>query len=205
MTTVDDKLKLFAKIVFERVEKDSEKKILSFTHNYDQIVEEEKKNILRQSENHIKQMKKKAENRRSQIISKATIDMQHMLLKKKKEIFDRTVADIKKLAETFTVQHDYIGFLEKCISSSLSQIDCEDVVLFFKPQDIDNYCDKIKEFVSKYKKEGMKVFVDKTDRDIIGGCICEDKGKTMRVDCSIQSLIEEKKSLIGKTLMDNLQ
>lgn len=205
MTTVEDKLRLFAKIVFEKVEKDSEQKVMDFTHSHEKEVEEEKKNILKQSENHIKQARKKAETRKSQIISKATIDMQHTLLKKRKEIFDRMVADIKRLAEAFAAQPDYISFLEKCIEGSLSQIDCKDAVLYFKPQDIDRHSEEIKELILKHKKDDMEVCVDKTDKDIIGGCVCEDRDKTIRIDCSILSLIDENKSLIGKTLMDNLQ
>lgn len=205
MTTVEDKLKVFAKIIFEKVEKDSEEKVEKFTKCHDLMLEQEKKNILKESENMIKQARKKAELKKNEIISKANTDRQHMLLQKRKELFDRMVEYIRNYAVDFTKQPEYLLHLEKCISNGISQIDGDDIMLFFKHNDIEQYGESINEFVCKYKKPGMTISVEETNRDILGGCICEDKSRTMRIDCSMASAIDDNKGLIGKVLMDNLQ
>ena len=205
VTTIDDKLELFAKIVFEKTEKDSEQKIAEFTKVHDDLLEKERQNIIKQTEILVSQMRKKAEFKRNQIISKANIEKQHMVLKKRKELFDRTVKDIRKIGLDFAKQPNYLNFLEKSINNGLSQMEAQEVAAYFKNDDINNLGDRIIEFIEKYKKPYMKIAVIKTDRDILGGCIFEDIDKTLRIDCSIASLIDDNKKLIGKILMDNLQ
>jgi len=205
VTTVEDKLKLFAKIIFEKVEKDSEEKIIEFTKSHDEILEKEKENVLKESESMIKQMRKKAESKRQQIISKANIDKQHALLKKRKELFDRAVDDIRNIASDFTNSPEYLSYLEKSIESSLSKIDTTQIVIYIKSNDMGAYNKKIQYFIDKYKKAGVSVMIEEAKKGILGGCICEDENKTMRVDCSMASAIEDNKGLIGKVLMDNLQ
>jgi V/A-type H+-transporting ATPase subunit E len=205
VTTIDDKLKVFAKIVFEKVEKDSEQKIADFTKEHEKLIENEKENVLRQSESMVRQMKRKAEAKRNQIISKANIDGQHVLLKKRKEILDRTIENIKRLAEEFTGKTGYLCYLERCISGVLSNIDSDDVIIFLKPHDVESYSGAVREYIEKYKRPDMKVCIGETEKDILGGCICEDGEKTMRIDCTMAYMIESNRELIGRVLMDNLQ
>jgi V/A-type H+-transporting ATPase subunit E len=205
MTTVDDKLKLFAKIVFEKVEKESAEKVADSTKNHDQLLEIEKQNIMKEADNLIRQTKKKAEDKRKQIISKANIERQHTLLKKRKEIFDRTVEDIKGLAVSFTGQNDYLAFLEKCIKNALSQMDAKNADVLVTKLDAGRYHNEISVFLGKYKKQDMTVNIHETDEEILGGCILEDIHKTIRIDCSMASIIDDNKVLIGNMLMDNLQ
>lgn len=205
MTTIDDKLKLFAKVVFEKAEKDSQQKVIDATKKYDRYLEEEKVNILKESEMTVRQMKKKAESKREQIISKANIERQHMLLKKKKELFDRTVEDIKGLAKSFRSSEQYLTFLEKSIEKGLSKINSMDIVMFFDKEDLKDRMDSIRDMADRYKKPGMVVEIAESDRDIVGGCIMEDRERTIRVDCSFSSIIDDNRILIGKMLMDNLE
>lgn len=205
MTTIDDKLKLFAKVVFNKVEEDTKKELMEASENYDRYLEEHKASILKESDNMVKQMQKKGELKKEQIISKAEIDRQHMLLKKQKDLFDRTMKDINDLACKFTMQPDYLKVLEKSICTGLGKINSQDIVAKFTSHDIENYGSAIKEMIDKYKQPGMSVEICEANKDIIGGCVIEDKARTLRADCSIASLIEENRILIGKTLMDNLE
>lgn len=205
MATVDDKLKAFAKIVFEKVETESEKKVSEFVKNQEQILETEKQNVIRESENLLKKTRKKAEERRRQIISKANIERQHTLLKKRKEIFDSIVDDIKSMAVSFTDTPEYMPFLEKSISSGFSRFEGQSAAGLFSAHDIAKYGEFIKEMTQKYKRTGMSVTIEEIQEEILGGCVFENVEKTMRIDCSMASILEENKGLIGSMLMDNLQ
>lgn len=205
MTTIDDKLKLFARIVFEKVEKDSELKVEEFTKEQDELLESEKKNIIKESENLIKQTRKKAEDKKRQILSKANIEKQHTLLKKRKELFDRAVEDIKGLALEFRSRKEYVPFLENSIMNGILKLQTDDVLCLVSSYDFQNYGPLINEMIQKYNKPGISITVLPTEEEILGGCIFEDKLKTVRIDCSMASVIEENKGLIGSILMDNLQ
>ncbi|KPU46250.1 V-type proton ATPase subunit E [Oxobacter pfennigii] len=204
MTTVEDKLKLFAKIIFEKVEKESALRVTESTKEYDLKLEQEKQNILKESDMLITQLKKRAETKKNQIISKANIEMQHELLKKRKELYDRVVEDIKILADKFTKSAEYPDFLEKSIKNCLSQIDAEEITIVFSQYDLENNMDLINKAVKRYKNLGMTAVIEATNKAIIGGCICEDRSRTKRVDCSMLSIIEDNRTVIGKALVDNL-
>lgn len=205
MTTVEDKVKLFARIILEKVESSSEQRVVEFAAHSNRELEQEKRIVLKESENMINQMKRRAEAKKRQIMSKAQIDSQHALLKKRQDLFELLVSDIRKMAEDFIMQPSYTGFLEKSIKNALMQIEASQIMLLFRGQDILRFKDEINRAVDKYKKSGAKVKIEETDRDIIGGCICEDSDRTMRVDCSMASLIDDNRGLIGKVLVDNLQ
>lgn len=205
MTTVDDKLKLFAKVVFEKVQKDSDQKVTQFTNEHDEYLKREKENILKESQAIINRARKKAEAKKNEIISKANTDGQRELLKKRKELFDQTIEDISDMVKIYTSKPEYAIYLEKCIKDGLSRIGAKDVVIYLKHQDICNLRDKINEIIDKYKAADMSVSVKETDMDILGGCIIEDGAGTIRVDCSMASAIDQNRGLIGRELMDNLQ
>lgn len=205
MTTVDDKLKLFAKIIFENVERESERKITESAKSQEMALEAERQKIMKESEDLLKQAQRKAEDRKRQIISKANIDKQHTLLKKRKEILDRTIEDIKGLAVAFTSREEYLPFLERCIESGLSRLEAREAVALFCKHDMEMYGEAVKSFINKYKKPDVSIAIQETNEEILGGCIYEDAGETIRIDCSIASIIEDNKGLIGNMLMDNLQ
>jgi V/A-type H+-transporting ATPase subunit E len=204
MTTIDDKLKLFANVVLEKVEKDSKQRVYEATNNYDKCLEHERKKILMESQNMVNQMRRKAESEREQILSEANIEGQHSLLKKRKELFDITVEDIKVLAEEFTSQPEYLEFLEKCIKNSISKVKGLNAVLQLKADDIEKYGDDIKSIVEKYKRSDMQVSISPSKGKILGGCICEDENHTMRADSSMLTMIDDNHALIGKTLIDKI-
>lgn len=205
MATIDDKLKLFTKVVLEKVQKDSEQRINKFTGEHDKYLKDAKEKITKESEEIKNQTKKKAEAKKNLVISRANIDGQRELLEKKKELFDHTIMDIRKMAEDYTSKPEYADYLEKCIKNGLSRFDTKNIIVYLKPSDISNLRDKINKAINKYKAAGMVVTLKETTMDIIGGCVLESSEGTMRVDCSMSSVIEGNRGLIGRELIDNLQ
>ena len=203
MTSVDDKLKLFTKIVFEKVEKDSEEEIKKVTQESGEKLESEKQKLLKEAEDTIKQTKK-AENKKQQIISKANMDRQHEILKKKKEVYDRTVQDIKGLAREYTDSTEYVNYLENTIKLGLGKIESQNINAYFMRRDIEKYNNNINEYINKHKKDNANISILESKEDFIGGSVFVDSDETIRVDCSMNSVIEDSRGLIGKTLMDNL-
>lgn len=205
MATVEGKLKLFARVVFEKVQKDSDEKVIRFTTEYDKYLTEEKEKILKESQAMVEQARKKAEAKKYEIIAKANTGAQHELLKKRKEIFDQVVDDLRNMAENYTSRPEYAGYLEKCIRDGLSRLNTKDVVIYLKPRDISNFGNKINEIINKYKAADTVVSVKETSSDILGGCVLENGEGTMRVDSTMASVLEENRGLIGRELLDNLQ
>jgi vacuolar-type H+-ATPase subunit E/Vma4 len=204
MTTIHDKLKVFADEIISKAEKDSVKEMSETTAKNSTLMEQERANALKEADSIVNDMKKRAEAERAQIIAKADIDRQHAFLVRKKYIFDRVMEDIYSMAEDFTSEAGYAVFLENSLKEALSRIKGEEVNIFLKSEDIEKYRPMIMETVNKYTAGGMAAAVKKTDMNILGGCICENAQSTRRIDCTLIALIDESKALVGRMLYDNL-
>jgi vacuolar-type H+-ATPase subunit E/Vma4 len=204
MTTIHDKLKVFADEIISKAEKDSEKEMSETAGKNSTLMEQERANALKEADSIVNDMKKRAEAERAQIIAKADIDRQHAFLVKKKYIFDRVMEDIFSMAEDFTSEAGYAVFLQSSLKEALSRIKGKEVNLFLKSEDIEKYRSMIMETVNKYAAGGMAAAVQKTDMNILGGCICENAQSTRRIDCTLIALIDESKALVGRMLYDNL-
>jgi len=203
--TVESKLKSFSENIIKRVQEDSEKRLREFSIKNNELLEKEKEQVLKEAEAIIERMKTKAQSEKQQIISKAYIEKEYAILQKKKEIFQRVIKDIKNMAEEFTLRPEYVDFLESCIDNGLSQIKGKEANIFFKPQDIERYRENICSFINKKYDSIINTHILPTDEDIIGGCIVQNSENTIRIDCSITSLIIDNQEFIGRTLMDGLQ
>lgn len=202
MTTIDDKLKLFTKIVIDKVQQESENKIIYFTEESDKVLLEEKHKIEEQAGIIIKQSKKKAEAKKSQIISKANMERQHTILKKKQQIFDTVISELKNRALAFTDEKEYYNYLNDSIRKAIYKINTSNINIYIKKKDIDRFLEQIKSSLASLE---LQYNIKEASDDILGGCIIENQSKTIRVDASMLSIIEENKELIGRELVDNLQ
>lgn len=204
MITVNDKLKTFSEKIIMKVQEESDRKINEYSERNIKLLEKEKENTLKEAEALVEEAKRNAEFERQQVISKAGIDKEHSVLKKKSDIFMRVIEDIRKKSLEYTSRAEYIGFIESSIKRCLLEINSDEVTLFFRSDDLNRYKDKIEQIVNNTVNKNIKVCIDKTEEDILGGCICRNSRNTYRVDCSMRAVINDNYELIGKMLMDNL-
>jgi V/A-type H+/Na+-transporting ATPase subunit E len=202
--TVEDKLQVFSKSIIEKVEKDCDNKLFEHLAINKELLDNERKKVSNEALLIIENMKKKAESEKSQMISKAIIEKEHSVLIKKRDIFEMVVNDIRKMTVEFTHKPQYKAFLEMCMNNGLSQVNSDKSVIFFTPHDIEKYREDIKAYINENYNTHKRIDVDSTNADILGGCIVENLEKTIRIDCSVESLIDDSKERIGKILMDNL-
>lgn len=204
MTTVENKLEVFSKNIMQKVEKDCDQELAQFGAINNELLEKEKQKAINEALVIVENMKKKAESEKNQMISKAIIEKEYALLIKKKGIFDTVIDDMSKMAVEYTLKPQYKDFLESYISKGLSQINSDEVIVFFTHADIDKYRVAIKIYINKTQNAHKNIDIEGMNADILGGCIVENKERTIRIDCSMASLIHDSREQIGKILMDNL-
>jgi vacuolar-type H+-ATPase subunit E/Vma4 len=202
--TVEEKLKAFSKSILEKVQNESEHRLSKFIGQNEELIERERQQALKESKEIIEKARVNAESQKQQIISKARMDMKQTILRKKNEIYEKVISDIRSKAVEFTSRPEYIGLLEKFIDTGISRLNSGDIIVLIKPQDIQRYGDQLSKFALKYQSSGINVSIDKADDSILGGCICRTMDGTLRTDCSMASAIDENRELIGSILMDNL-
>lgn len=204
MITIDDKLKSFSERIIEKVRVESVKKIEENSKRNKDLLESERVKAEKEAEIILENARRSSESQRVMILSKAQLDKEYSILKKKKEIFHSVVEDIKIKAGQYTSDDRYLSFLENSVISCLSSSKSKDIILYFKAFDLEKYNDKIRQIINRSGLGGINARFETADDAILGGCILQSMDGTFRVDSSLKTLIESNMEQIGRMVMKNL-
>lgn len=199
MITVEEKLKLFTKLVYDKIEKENQTEIDKYNSEYGNIIDEKKKEFEKQAEKMDSEKMKEIDKKKNQIISRAKVEEQKLLLQKKKEIFDEAVEEIKNYSKEFTNSEDYKELLLKSLKESMEDLKESKNISFYV---IENDRDKFKKTIAEmYPDTNFKIDVDD---NLIGGFTVQDEDNNIKIDMSLMSKIESSKEVIGEKLYSML-
>lgn len=198
-TTIEDKISLFAKVLFERIEEDYERERNNIVVHY----EEEIKRITEEYENkkaeYINNAIKEAELKKQRIISKALTDKKQDVLKKKQELMEKLIADILRKVEEFLSRDEYGDFLLNTMLEIKSKFpENEKIIVNLSEEDFKNYSDYLRTRID----ENIQLRI--SNEEIRGGIIAESGDGRIKIDLSVSSLLEEGKSLLAQLLFTKL-
>lgn len=199
MITVEEKLKLFTKLVYDKIEKENQTEIDKYNSEYGNIIDEKKKEFEKQAEKMDSEKMKEIDKKKNQIISRAKVEEQKLLLQKKKEIFDEAVEEIKNYSKEFTNSEDYKELFLKSLKESMEDLKESKNISFYV---IENDRDKFKKTIAEmYPDTNFKIDVDD---NLIGGFTVQDEDNNIKIDMSLMSKIESSKEVIGEKLYSML-
>ncbi len=205
MTTVEDKLSLFSKIVFEKVEKQSEDQTEAVRHRLLALENAECARILKISDQILKEKVHKAEAASTRILSKARMEARQALLMKKKELLEATIQDVKRIAGKFVHTPEYMQYLENAIRQAIRDLDGEQQLEFyFTPTDMEAHEGLIRQTIINGLQITSVYTIHASDKAIIGGCLCKNGLNTRRVDATMASSLEDRRDSIGQIVMEHL-
>ncbi|SKA90537.1 V/A-type H+-transporting ATPase subunit E [Caloramator quimbayensis] len=200
MITIEEKLNLFTKLIYDKIEKENESLLKKFNLEYGNLLDEKKKEFQKQAEQLRKENEKDIEKQKLQIISKAKIEEKKIILEKRKEIFDEVLDSLIVYCKNFTNNDEYKDMLLNDLNKVLKEMDS-----------INNFEITItyKDY-KRYKDVILNMFNDKNiefneDDDLLGGFIITDKEKNIRIDMSMKNRILNSKEIIGEKLFEALQ
>jgi vacuolar-type H+-ATPase subunit E/Vma4 len=205
MVTVEQKLRSFEEEIMNKIEEEANKKLSSSRSENADFYQKKREEIEKECDRIIQQMKGKSQTERQHILSKAGMDKQSVVLRKRREILDRAFEDIFSMAEEFTGKKEYEDFLLKSIDKSIAEFRDKNLNLYVRHIDIQNLGQRIDEHLEGYRSQGYIINVTSTDEDIIGGCIAENESKKRRADCTLRALLDESKPLIGREVSKVLE
>lgn len=199
MITVEEKLKLFTKLVYDKIEKENQNEIDKYNKEYGNIIDEKKKEFEKQAEKMSSEKMKEIDKKKNQIISKAKVEEQKLLLQKKKEIFDEATEEIKNYSKEFTNSEDYKELFLKSLKESMENLkESKNISFYVTEKDRDKFKNIITEM---YPDKNFKIDVDDS---LIGGFTVQDEDNNIKIDMSIMSKIESSKEVIGEKLYSML-
>jgi len=201
--TVEGKLELFKRVLFENVEGDWSERKKKLEEAMEQRLSEKRKEYEKQIIAVMEDAKTRAEAKRKNILAAVQGDKDQEIMKKKEELFKDLSESLKAWTREFVRSDKYKEFLDKNLNQALDLMDGQNLVLILTQRDIDELGTFIKDKIAQRPfKKNIELSEDKDD--IIGGFILEDREKGIIADYSIKALIDEAKVFMGKLLYERL-
>lgn len=201
--TVEDKLEVFRKTVLEKAEKEYEEKLKSLEARNITTAEEYEVEIVQKSSDYIKSLEEQADYEKRMLISKAKGKVRADLMQKRQAIVEELVDLVKAEAVKYTADAGYEAYLKASVASSLAELKrFNKIIVSVDKNDMDN-AKKIlaKELVANGISESSFDF-EVSDEEILGGVKFYNDKKSIRIDESFATLIEDNRKLIGQYVYD---
>jgi V/A-type H+/Na+-transporting ATPase subunit E len=201
MTTIEDKVKLFIKIIYEKIDESKEKEFQEFIKEKELRFEELRKYIEDKKLETINESHKRSEVRAAELITSQKIKSHQEILSLKQKFIKETIELLKKNFESFVQSEDYKEFLLELIEKSLTTIDKEEYTLLLSAKDLECYGDMI---INIAQRCGKVISIGEAKKAIIGGYLIEHKSGKFRIENSFAAKIREFEEYIGLQVMSLL-
>jgi len=201
--TVEGKMELFKRVLFEHVEEDWSERKKKLEEAMEQRLNEKKKEYEMQIKAVMDDAKTRAEAKRKNILAAVQVDKDQEIMKKKEELFKDLGESLKAWTRDFVKSDGYKEFLNKNLNQALDLMDGQNLVLILTRRDIDELGGFIKDKIAQ-RADKRNIELSENNDDIIGGFILEDREKGIIADFSIKALIDEAKVFMGKLLYERL-
>lgn len=206
MITIEEKFNVFTKLVFERIQQESQGLLQKMEESNQRILKAKEKELTEQKDWFIEEMMQKGNARKNQMIAKANMEKRIKLLEKKQELLQQLLLHIKKKAVVFTKELEYEVFLKKNLDTVLESLREEKALtLYVTPKDLQSYKEMLSNILKEKGYENHRQRILEAEEDILGGMIVLNEEKTLRIDVSILSLIEDIEKEAGKRLYEVLE
>ena len=195
MTTIEDKLKLFKNVVFEKVQSEKQKDIEQFENVKQERINSLNEEMDLKEKNVLNEVAKKANIKAQEVIAKEKLSRQHEILSLKESMLQEVIDALKAKAKDYTETEAYENNLVSSFENAVRNLPNGDYTVYLTHKDFDKHVDTLKKIGNEFKNGNIDF--KPTGSDIIGGTILEDTTGRMRIDNSIMAKLIDNKDLIG--------
>mgnify|MGYP000852368134 FL=1 len=205
MITIEDKIKLFYKLLNQSMDTNLAEDLKELETSYESKLNKEISNIDKEAEEIEEKAAKKAEIKRAESISKSKVIIKKDIMALKEKYYYIFMDKFNNIIKEFVDSGEYEAYLSDIISKLSDNIkiyeNC-DLVIYVTKKDNEKFSDFIRSEINK-KYSGKVLF--KTAEDILGGLVAELSGKNVKIDMSMDAVLEENKIYIMQTIFEALE
>jgi V/A-type H+-transporting ATPase subunit E len=194
MTTIDDKLKLFSKIIYEKIEDKNSKAYKDFQKEKEAKLEALKSYMEVEREKALEDASKKAEMKAHELVILERAKGQKNILFLKQELVEELVKKVKQRFVSFTKDSEYKKYLLQVLRVCAKNLEVGEYNIYLMKDDIERYT---KDIVDIFKEKDINIVACQGNYDFIGGFIIQHRDGRYRLDYSFLSKIERSRELIG--------
>ncbi len=205
MITIEDKIKLFYKLLNQSMDIHMAEDLKELEATYEVKVEKSKNNVDKEAKDIEERASKRAEIKRAESISKSKVIIKKDIMALKEKYYYIFMDKFRNTLKEFIASNEYKSYLSKIISRLSEDIKSyanNDVVVYVTNRDKEKYGDFIKDEISK-NNSGNIIF--KITEDIMGGVIVEITEKNIKLDRSVDVILEDNKTYIMQTIFETLE
>ncbi|ADL08458.1 V-type ATP synthase subunit E [Thermosediminibacter oceani] len=203
-TTIDDKISLFTKVIFERLEHEYSEKYQKLVDRYEAQKAALSEEFKKKMEEKVSEAAREANVKREQMVSRARADAHFEVLRKREELLERLLNEVRDKIKKFLNTPGYMEFLKKMLVQVTSRFPKgEKIIYIFTPTDLGKYEQVIRSIISDLKPPGEFEIVSGDD-SMIGGVVARSESGRIEVDLSVDTLVEENRSVLARLLYNHL-
>lgn len=194
-TTIDDKLRLFHKAIFDKLEEKREEALKKFEQEKEVILKEKMEELDRVRKTYEKDAVKKAKAKANEIISKEELKRHNEVLKIKSDLIQETSEAVKERLIAFVDSEDYPKYFKENLTNALNNLKPGSYTLYAKEGDLKKFQEYINEMNSANSHLELKTAA--SSENIIGGFMLEDYSMKFKYDNTLISKLKDSKEQIG--------
>lgn len=186
MIMLNDSLTRFANTLYAEAAEERARTEERLKAERDEVFAKVDAEIKNKIEREIKRIKRKTEFEKQLVVSKREVEAVTKLRRKRQEIADSVMSEVKDMLYSFVTEDRYITYLEQKTKEVEKSFNRGNTVCILRECDID----KVKAIL---KIEN--VVFEPTDEDIIGGFILRNEELGIFADCTLRNGFEDGKEL----------
>lgn len=205
MITVEEKIKLFYTLLNQSMDIHLAEDLKEVENSYKFKIEKLKSSIDKEAKEIEEKAFKRAEIKRAESTSKSKVIIKKDIMALKEKYYHAFMDKFNTVLKEFVNSNEYKTYLSNIISRLSDDIKGygnSDVVIYVTNRDKEKYSDLIK---SEFSKKISNNIIIMTTENIIGGLIVEFTEKNIKINLSIDSVIEDNKTYIMQTIFETLE
>lgn len=202
MTTIEDKISLFSKIIYDKVNEEKEAKLKEYNREAQKLINEEKAKIEEARKNLKREVVKKSNIKANEIVAKEKLNKQREVLALKDNLVQATLDEISKKLLSYVDTMEYKDLFIKSLDKALNEVENGNYYVVIMKQDEERFKNDIE--VIRKKNPNKKITIEISSEDFIGGIVLRDVEGTFKVDNTLKSKLYGSREAIGIKVMEML-
>ncbi|MFO7152084.1 MAG: V-type ATP synthase subunit E family protein [Bacillota bacterium] len=191
-------------MIFEKLESEYSEKRKRLIERYEAEKSAVEENLKIKMEKKISEASREASIKKDQMVSKAKTEAHFEVLRKRDELLEKLIDELKVKVRNFPGTPGYLEFLKEAINRTTSRFPkVEKVYYTFTPEDLRKYEAEIKSLIASLKPEGEFEILS-GDSAMLGGVIARSQSGRIEVDLSLETLLKENRAKLAQLLFSEL-
>lgn len=204
MVTIEQKLSLFSKLLHRTMTEKFSEEMDTLKKEYDVKIRSNSEAVDREAEEIINRSVKKAEAEKVELLSRARIKAKREAMAVKDKYFGILMSNLRTEIDKFLLSDRYEPYLMGLAAELAGETQLSDsLVIYMKADDLARYGNSIKQIL--VKSRNWDISFKEADDSIIGGFIAEDTKGHIRVNLSVDALLEDNRNYIMQVLFQAIE